>query len=162
MYYCGIDTGTVSIGHALFNGENYIFSGVYDVKQGNGSDWSGMDERFGRIVDFFDYYFGCLKAFWPDMAVGIESPFVGPNRHTAINLGIAFGCVYAQVHKHGIVSVSISPAEAKRALTGAGNASKALMLREAQEYVSTSSYDEADAIGIALATRRKQWNYRSG
>ena len=144
MIYCGVDTGTVIVGYALIEDDELLSVGHLEC---------GDDDRYGRIIDFFENYFGCLRIL--DAVVGIEKPYVGPNRQTAINLGIAFGCIYTQARRHGFDPIEISPKEAKLALAGTGNASKALMLKKAQAYRKIDSFDEADAIGIALAVRER-------
>jgi len=85
--------------------------------------------------------------------MAIETPFVGKNAKTSLQLGLMRGLAWAVSMRHfGAVPIEITPAEAKLALTGTGKASKSDMMAFAR--LQTGIYmpeHAADAFGVALA-----------
>ena len=85
--------------------------------------------------------------------VAVESPFVGKNSKTALQLGLLRGMLWAlTIQRLGSVPIEITPAEAKQALTGHGAADKAAMLYFARVRCGVYLPEHAaDAYGVALA-----------
>lgn len=92
--------------------------------------------------------------------VGVEWPWVGPNRYSAQAIGMATGVVLAVGALFGKEVMLIDPSQAKKALTGDHLAPAHKMRLEAEtrwpefkvgEKKPTIHGDRASAIGIALA-----------
>lgn len=93
--------------------------------------------------------------------VGVEWPWVGPNRYTAQALAMATGVVVAVVGLFGKELMFIDPSQAKKALTGDCLASSMAMQNEAELRWPDKNPihgDQASAIGIALAVWEKRRN----
>jgi Holliday junction resolvasome RuvABC endonuclease subunit len=81
-----------------------------------------------------------------------ELPHVAINPQTAIKLAHIGGMIITVAATYHIPCVGIQPSEAKKALTGKGNATKTLMMFESQERFGIAfNKDIADACGIAMA-----------
>lgn len=92
--------------------------------------------------------------------IAYELPHVAINAQSAIKLAHVCGMVITSASRYEIPVIGVQPSEAKKALTGKGNASKDLMIFEAQQQFGLSlPKDIADACGIALAGLAK---YRKG
>lgn len=85
--------------------------------------------------------------------VAYELPHVALNPQTTIKLAHICGIITAAASRYDISLVAVQPSEAKKALTGKGNAGKTEMTLRARERFSKPllTKDEADACGIALA-----------
>ena len=115
--------------------------------------WQSLALRMKMLDDWVWHFFDRQVSV---TAVGIEHPWYGKNLQTALTLGIAFGYVSSEAQRRGYAVFKISPAEAKRALAGKGNADKQQMIAGVKTKIGlTVSADEADAIGVALATLEK-------
>lgn len=141
--YVGIDVGTKNVGWATVRENGEIADSGSDTFKGT------LEERFEDLVMWGNSGF---SSFEPGTTVGLECPWVGNNIQTALKLGEAKGIIRCMALWKGLLVVDISPAEAKKALTGKGNATKEDMLRVAQGLrPEVETHDEADAIGVALA-----------
>jgi crossover junction endodeoxyribonuclease RuvC len=92
-----------------------------------------------------------IVAHQPD-AIYTEKPFCGPNGKTTLALGKLWGALWATAGRHGHDLQAVTPAEAKRAATGKGNASKAQVQAMIQMQVGRSMGEHAcDAVAVCLA-----------
>ena len=95
-----------------------------------------------------------VGTFSPDCAV-LEEPFVGRNSKTAIILGMARGAILAALAAAEIPAYSYTPSVGKRAVIGAGGATKervAMMLAvELGLAVEDIPLDSTDALALAIA-----------
>lgn len=87
--------------------------------------------------------------------VGVEKLFFSKNKKTALAVSQARGVIIQTVAARGIPLVELSPAEAKMAVTGSGNADKKTVARMVGMLLKTSfsgAIDDAtDALAIAIA-----------
>jgi len=165
--YIGIDIGTELLGWAALNeaGE-YISSGWVDLETTLSRklrDWNSLEIRLKNLcrwaLEFFGEYERVLsiKEVLGDTLVGIEHPWVGQSRQTALTLGIAWGIIAQAAMQCGLTITKVGPTRAKKAMTGSGKATKDAMLDAAKlmgaKCDGKGQYDEADALGVALATR---------
>ena len=146
----GIDIGTHNCGWAFVGiSGNYLKSGffkltasgkLYDRMKALVREMNGLARRQGGSVIMY----------------GIEDPWVGKNLQTAMKLSKAWGAAYGAIVSWGGQAMPIAVPAAKTALTGSPEASKENMLKMARTTCSVEidQFDEADAIGVALATRK--------
>jgi crossover junction endodeoxyribonuclease RuvC len=84
--------------------------------------------------------------------LAVEWPYVGENPQSALDLAACCGAALASAGEVGIPAHLISPAQAKQALAGVGNAPKEQMIAAVRlQFGRTVPKDQADAVGIALA-----------
>lgn len=152
MRFLGIDIGTRFLGFAAVDKDGQ--------PQGTGTTKFEGKTRFRlkAIAKWADDFF---RHCGHEVIVGIESPWVGANAQAAILLAKAWGIVAGVAWANGCNEIySISPKTAKKALAGSGNATKYEMSMRAEMLCGrTVTSDEADAIGVALATLG-EWNRR--
>lgn len=92
--------------------------------------------------------------------IAYELPHVATNPQASIKLAHVCGVIVGVAASFDIPVIGVQPSEAKKALTGKGNASKEEMIAAAQRQFGLSlPKDVADACGIALAGLAK---YRKG
>ena len=98
------------------------------------------------------------ELYHPDCAV-LEAPFVGRNAGTAIILGMARGSILSALVNCEIPAFSYSPAAAKRAAFGSGQAGKqqiaCLLSAELQIDVANIPLDSTDALALAICHAQK-------
>ena len=145
----GVDPGLGLSTAVVLHGR--CVQGVYCTRTSSGSD------MLSRICLLY-YWMGEVRGSWPWPPIAIEENYVGPNGQTALaqREAIAALCLGGDIY------IRVSPAEAKKALTGKGNATKDEMVHAARErtdwtLVGTKAQNEgiADAIGVAMAGRMK-------
>ena len=95
----------------------------------------------------------CVAAYLDQQAdvdiVAIEAP-VARYANALIPQARVSGAVLAVVAARGLLWVEVSPAEAKQALTGKGNATKGEMIAVS----GLSDEHQADALGLAMAAQK--------
>lgn len=148
MIILGFDLSTRYIGWAILDEDQRIDSGQHKLAGGTFA---------ARMIDAI--------AVTAEMcggrrigAIAVETPFVGRNSRTAMQLGKICGVLWGNaVLCASKPPVEVSPAEAKLALTGTGNADKQAMMQSAQTQfrLETIGEHEADAIGVCLAALAK-------
>ena len=113
-------------------------------------------ERLGILSEAFDEL---LAAARPTTVV-IENAFTHRNPRTAIRLGEARGMVIAAAVRAGAGIEEISPSEAKRRVTGNGNAAKSQVAAMVPRLVAMPDVDlpedATDALALALAYARRR------
>ena len=168
MQFCGIDTGSRIIGYAITTEYGEVVSnGSMELASGVPDDFSSKEAlmwRLNKLQTWMnDFMLDLLEGFGQEIVVGIESPWVGKNPQTALKLGKAWGIVAAMAMSWGLEVYDISPAEAKQAITGDSGASKDVVMKYARMLKpEVASQDEADAISVALATRKKYLERKLG
>ena len=165
--YIGIDTGTRLLGWAMTDGDGkHIDSGWVDLETPLSKKLKGWDSlavRLGflgrctsRLFAERERVLGADSAA-NDVLVGIEHPWVGKSKQTSLTLGMAWGIIAQAAMQCRLPIVKIEPTQAKKALTGSGLARKPAMLEAARNMGAKcegkGKFDEADAFGVALATR---------
>jgi len=95
-------------------------------------------------------------------SAAIEEPFVGRNSKTAIILGMARGAILAALAENGIPVASYTPATAKKAAVGIGQAEKeqvaVMMAAEFGIELADIPLDATDALAIAVCHAQKLAN----
>lgn len=151
----GIDPGTVKMGFGAIvlapDGPRLITAGVLRAKARD-----KVHARLGSLAVDFDTV---LRQTRPDVVV-IENAFSHRNPRTAIRLGEARGFVIAASVRAGAEIEEISPAEAKKRITGNGNAAKQQVGAMVPRLLKLDAglelaEDAADALALALAYARR-------
>ena len=84
--------------------------------------------------------------------LAVEWPYVGENPQSALDLAACCGAALAAAGEAGVTTHLVSPAQAKQALVGVGNATKEQMIAAVRvQFGRALPKDQADAVGIALA-----------
>jgi len=148
-----IDPGTRVLGWCVVCGnnrtQNFIDGGVSNVASSHAE--LGLKKIFDAVSKLID-------GFKPDALV-VESPFYGKNARTLIRLGEARGAILLAAALAQIQVAQITPAEAKLALTGNGNAQKeqvAYMVNTILVPSRELPLDATDAAAIGIAFLHKQ------
>ena len=150
MRILGIDPGT-SCGWAVLSKGEHVASGVWDLKPRR-HEGGGM--RYLR-----------LDAYLREALSGVGAVYIEEvRRHAGTSAAHVYGGILATVQKRceaqGIPYASIPVGTVKKAATGRGNASKALMIAAAQKEWPTVEIEDdnhADALWIALVGGQ-QWH----
>ena len=151
-FFLGLDTGTSrgrknNCGYALVDTEGMVHDvGVWRLTR------PSLLGRWAELRKVASLYVGQLAYI---VAAGIEEPWSDPeNPQVGLKLAKTWGLLACLCWQRGFYVCSIVPSTAKKALTGDGKASKEDMLKVAKLlWPDVQQFDEADAIGVALATR---------
>lgn len=108
-----------------------------------------------RLLELRDGLLAVIDRERPD-AAAIERVFSGVNPQSLITLGEARGVLLLALAERGVPTAELTPAEIKRAVTGAGAAEKFQVRRMVAALVETRlvgrlALDAADAAATALA-----------
>lgn len=150
-----IDPGTRILGWCVVSGDrrkqHFVDGGTKRVSASAslGSE-SGLEKIFNVVSEL-------IEEFSPDVLV-VESPFYGKNARTLIRLGEARGAILLAAAMAKVPVAQLTPAEAKLALTGNGNARKeqvAYMVGTILSVPSKMSLDATDAAAVAIAFLHK-------
>lgn len=150
MRVIGIDPGTDRVGIGVLDYREssfkYVSSSVLSFKKNvdAGKNLLSLEISLKREI----------KKFKPDVA-GVEMLFFSKNKKTALGVSEARGIILKTVAETGIFCVNISPAEAKLAVAGIGNANKLVVAHMVEKFIQKKLEkrfdDETDAIAIAIA-----------
>jgi len=151
----GLDPGTQVVGYGALilaaDGPRLLTAGVLRARAR-----LPVFERLGILADAFDELLHLTRP----TTVVIENAFTHRNPRTAIRLGEARGMVIAAAVRSGATIEEISPSEAKRRVTGNGNAAKAqvaaMVPRLVQGLDVDLPEDATDALALALAHARRR------
>lgn len=113
--------------------------------------------RIGQLGEAFE---GVLNQTRPTTIV-IENAFSHRNPRTAIRLGEARGMLIAAAYRRTVPVVEISPADAKKRITGNGRAAKEQVAAMVPRLLGLSealalAEDATDALALALAFARRR------
>ena len=153
MIVLGIDPGTQVTG--------------YGVVQGAGSNTSSMslvecgvirtqprDPLAARLREIHDGVSELLTRHRPDV-ISVEDVFYSRNVRTTVTLGHARGVILLAGEQHGARIAELSPAEIKKAIVGAGAATKEqvqfMITRLLRLKAPPKPSDAADGVAAALA-----------
>jgi crossover junction endodeoxyribonuclease RuvC len=148
----GVDPGTRACGYGLLDIDQAgrmiaVACGVW--KLGASGPLVDRMGRLGRELDRL------LNHYQPTH-VCLENAFLAKNARSALLLGHARGVVMCRIWEHGLLFGEMSPTQAKKAVTGNGQAEKAevastlvnlLQIPELQKMPA----DASDAMGLAYA-----------
>ena len=145
----GIDPGTRVMGYGALvlrpEGPVLLAAGTLRAPAGE-----SPPRRLGILLDRLEDLLGRLK---PDVVV-VESAFAGENVQSAIRIGEGRGLALAVAARRGLEVMEVTPASAKRAVTGNGRADKEqvaqMVARELGLEAPPDSRDATDALAMAL------------
>ena len=148
MRILAIDPGTRVLGYCVLDGDSrsqeFVAGG--DIKVARENKQLGLLSILESILEL-------VRDYSPDILV-VESPFYGKNVKTLIRLGEARGAIIIAATLTGLDVSEVSPAEAKLALTGNGNATKeqvAYMIKQLLSPPQELSTDASDAAALGVA-----------
>ena len=149
MRVLGIDPGTLVAGWGVLETE-----GEETRRLGSGALPLGRSATpiAERLYELRKETVELLEAWEPDL-LALESAFFGRNARTALRLGEARGCVMATAAEMGVEVREIPPAQVKRRVAGAGNATKDQVARLVGLQLGIEGLeggDEGDALAVAL------------
>lgn len=114
--------------------------------------FDGFEQRLGYLADTLHTVIEWNRHHIERVGIAYEYPHYQQNAQVAIKLAHVGGVVCAVAAINKLPVVAVQPVEAKIALTGDKNASKAAMMKQTRlVYERAVTKDEADAVGIALA-----------
>lgn len=140
-----MDPGTTITGYGLIQGDQVIDFGCIrpPAKQ-------KLSDRYLIIHDGIE---ALIQKYRPSCVV-VETQFVHKNVQSAIKLGMARGVIIIAAKRHGLPVFEYAPAQAKRAVTGFGHASKYQVQGMVQQILRLATpptpEDAADALALAL------------
>ena len=142
MYIIAFDLSTTRCGWCALRDGEYVAHGEITLR-------GAFADRMARALDEID---GVCANAGPDAVVAIETPFVGRNNKTALQLGLMRGLAWAvSLRRFGAPPLEVTPAEAKLALTGNGAATKQDMMTFARLQTGVAMGEHAaDAYGVGL------------
>ncbi|MCA8956573.1 MAG: crossover junction endodeoxyribonuclease RuvC [Planctomycetes bacterium] len=108
-----------------------------------------VQDRLGRLADEMRALIASLA---PD-GVALEEAYFGKSVQSALRLGEARGVILAEASRAGIVVEQFAPARVKRAIAGAGAATKervAAMVAQALRLGGALPADATDALAVGL------------
>lgn len=156
MRVLGIDPGLVRTGYACVELDRrgkvqLVEAGVFRL-----TARASVSHRLGQLWDDLGESLDELK---PDF-IAVERVFVDLRYlSTAVIMGHARGVVLLSAHRRGIPLGEVAPAQAKKALTGNGRATKRQIQLAVMEACGLETApkpaDVSDAIAIALAYMRR-------
>lgn len=161
MIILGLDMSSTAIGYAVLDGERRLAGGAFDLGGDVASRCALAAERVGALLDLHR----------PALVV-LESP-VARFAKAVIPQARVSGAVLAVLSARQALWAEVTPAQAKTALCGRGDATKEQMVQAAADRLGYQgdvvtirgkvtfldvapllTEDEADALGVALAGRR--------
>ena len=145
----GVDPGTMVTGWGiiLVTGNRYqlIECGTIHPKV--------KDVPEQKYLTIFEELSAVIEKHTPDV-LSVETQFVGENVQSAIKLGMARGMAYLAAAKRGIPVFEYAPTKAKQAVTGKGNAPKAVVLKMVKLLLGLKELnvleDASDALALAI------------
>lgn len=155
MMILGIDPGTRSTGYGLIHAKNGVFQ-VVDFGCIKPPPSLKISDRYLIIFESVD---ALLEKYSPEFLV-VETPFVKENVQSALKLGMACGTILIAAKRRGIQVIQYSPPQAKRAVTGRGQASKEQVQFMVKQLLALDELpeptDAADALSLALCHAQAQ------
>lgn len=145
MKSVAVDPGYDRVGIAVFEGGQLLHSECFIPEKGEFSE---------RLLALVTHLRAIFKKYKPE-TMALETLFFTKNQKTAMRVAEARGAVILSATEAGIPVVEYSPQAVKIAVTGAGNADKAGVIRMVERLVSLPPQkrfdDEYDAIALGLA-----------
>lgn len=107
-----------------------------------------------RIAKLHMALLGIIDEFKPTVCI-VEKAFCGVNVSSALKLGEARGALISAIYKRNIDLIEITPREAKKNITGRGQATKEEVAATLKILIGFElgklPYDVADALALALS-----------
>ena len=155
MIILGVDPGSINCGYSILEVQKrqIIAAGCGVIKLGNKISLDKkIDIIYNKICDVIEEY--------KPQDIAIESIFFGKNVRSAIVLGHVRGVILLAASQYNLNLYEYSPREVKRSVVGNGNASKKqvryMVIKLLDMKVNPKTYDEADALAVALCHFNKQ------
>lgn len=152
----GIDPGLSKCGYAVIDYDGRVpYPIEYGLIKTNSKDettkrLSEIHTEIGRIIDEFK----------PD-EFAIERVYFHRNVSTAIDVAMVMGALISMATQRGIAARQYTPLQIKRAITGAGRASKDQMQKMVQVHFRLSELPKPPDVADALATALTHAHMRS-
>lgn len=149
MIILGIDPGTIYTGYGIIelnnNKNRYIHSGVLSLRS--------KATMSLKLEVIYDELMKLIKVYKPD-EFAIETAFLGKNVQSAMKIGYARGVSLLAAAHGGMTACEYSPREIKKAVVGAGGASKeqvSYMVKTILDMKKeTLRFDETDSLAVAI------------
>ncbi len=155
MIILGVDPGSINCGYSILEIQKrkILAAGCGVIKLGNKISLDKkIDIIYNKICDVIEEY--------KPQDIAIESIFFGKNVRSAIVLGHVRGVILLAASQYNLNLYEYSPREVKRSVVGNGNASKKqvryMVIKLLDMKVNPKTYDEADALAVALCHFNKQ------
>lgn len=148
MIIIGIDPGTITTGYGVLKVENNHYT-ILDFGTICPPPSHKLSDRYLIIFQCLDTL---LAKFSPEILV-VETQYVHKNVQSAIKLGMARGVAMVAGKLRGLKVFQYAPSEAKKAVTGNGNASKQQvqqMIKYLLNLETVPPEDAADALALAV------------
>jgi crossover junction endodeoxyribonuclease RuvC len=148
MRILGIDPGLNKTGWAIVEQKNnlqYIDSGFIKNKQD-----IQIYDKLSLIVQQVK---NVMQTYKPNL-LAMEETFVNNNAVSSLKLALVRGAIMAIAIENNIKIIEIKPNTIKKVITGNGKADKKqvdYMIRIILPKINPKTFDESDAIGIAIA-----------
>ncbi len=148
MMILGIDPGTIKAGF-----------GVVEIRDGRPCFVDCGTINLGKTQDmpdrllFLHESIDALIVRYQPLAVAVETQYMMENPKSALQLSMARGIVLVAARKGGVPVFEYSPSKIKQAVTGSGQATKALVQKTIQtigRLETLPAPDAADAVSIAI------------
>jgi crossover junction endodeoxyribonuclease RuvC len=148
MICLGIDPGLNKTGWAVIKKSNqslkYLGSGI--IK-------SEANKHLGeQLVAIFNGIIAVIEKYHPSHAA-IENTYVNSNASSSLKLAQARAAAIVACGKNGIIPIEYQASTIKKVISGKGNATKPSvykMITLQLGYISPTTYDESDAVAIAM------------
>jgi crossover junction endodeoxyribonuclease RuvC len=146
MKIMGVDPGTNIMGVAIIQDDPLMIVKLFAHNL-------GKRPRNDRLLDIGKIIEKYLITHNPD-AVAVESQYVGINKLGSLRLAGAKDIVVVEATKRGIPVQEYAPSTIKKAVTGYGDAPKAMVARFVSAIFKSNlgnlKYDATDALAIAV------------
>lgn len=151
MLVLGIDPGTANTGYGVVRGGGGAFPSLVECGV---IRTRARDPLPARLLEIYEGVRELIERHSPD-ALSVEDVFYARNVRTTVVLGHARGVILLAAQQHGLDIHEFSPAEIKKAVVGAGAATKdqvQFMLTRLLRLKSVPQpSDAADGVAAALA-----------
>lgn len=148
MVVLGIDPGFCFTGYAVISKKGRVVLQDYGVLK------LKSKENIPEKIKIFYEFCTELIIKWGITRIVLETSFLGKNAQTFLKLGFLRGVSYLISAQNDLEVVEFAPREIKQIITGFGGAEKEQVFRVIKMLfpnINTSTFDETDAIAIALA-----------
>jgi len=143
----GIDPGSIRCGYGVVDRRGSTMRHV-----ASGTIKAGRGPLVDRLVVIYDALIEVCRTYAPTEGA-IEGIFYQKNADSALKLGHARGAAILALGHAGLTVAEYEPTRVKQLVTGVGSAPKVqvkLMVERLLGAVSTQSFDESDALAIAI------------
>lgn len=154
MIVLGIDPGTAATGYGVVSDNSREPRGSLSLIECGVIRTAPRDALAVRLLGIYDEVRAIIERHRPN-ALAIEDVFYAKNVRTTVVLGHARGVVLLAAQQHGMAIAEYPPAEIKKAVVGAGAATKEqvqfMVARLLRLKSAPQPSDAADGVAAALA-----------